>query len=243
MQKPQYKIMAGLEDSHWWFLAKRQYIKSLLPVPAGNLQILDIGCGTGGTTQFLKQWGEVYGIEQSKFAFPYLNKRNIQYASASIEKYAIPRNKYQLVCLFDVLYHKNIIDDQAVLNKIYAALRSGGLLCITDCALPLFTSHHDVVMNARERYTRKEMVAKVEEAGFYILRSSYIYFFVFILFVFQRTLDKFFPISTVTTMPKVINNALLSLCKLGAWVLRYISLPIGSSIIIIAQKQPITQRE
>lgn len=228
--------MADLEDSHWWFLAKRKFIQSVLPSPQGILRILDIGCGTGGTSDFLKQWGKVIGIEQSPFAFPYLKKRNISFKAASIEDYSAAKNSFDLVCIFDVLYHKNIHDDQKILQKAYSSLRIGGMLCITDCALSFFFSHHDAIMEARTRYSLKELVTKVEASGFRVARSSYIYFFVFPLFLVQRLLNRFIQFSTVRRMSPVANNILLYVCALEAWLLRFLSFPIGSSIIILAKK-------
>jgi len=236
MQKIQYTIMAELEDEHWWFLAKRKFIRSLLPPAKGELSILDIGCGTGGTSKFLTQWGDVTGIEQSVFAFPYLKKLRFPFIAVSIEDYSPAKGSFDLICILDVLYHKNIRNDQKVLNKVFMLLRPGGFLCITDCALPSFFSHHDTVMEARTRYSLPELITKVETAGFRVTRASYIYFFVFPLFLVQRLLNKFLRFSTVNRVSSGMNDLLLLLCTLEAWLLQYVNFPIGSSVIILAKK-------
>lgn len=232
----QYAIMAKLENTHWWFLSKREYIRALIPANIHTRRILDIGAGTGGTTQFLSQWGKVTGIEHSAYAVKYLKNKHIRFIDTSIHTYRIPKNSYDTVFTLDVLYHKAIPDDRVILKKIYDALPSGGLLCIADCALPSFMGPHDIAMGARTRYTKQELTTKVEDVGFTIIRSSYLYFFVFPLFVLQRMMCKLYPLETVSLPPGWINSLLISLCAMEAKILRYIDMPIGSSVFVLAKK-------
>ena len=57
----EYKKMFLIEDQHFWFLGKRMFIKILIDkyIPNKNLLILDVGCGTGGLTKFLSNYGKV----------------------------------------------------------------------------------------------------------------------------------------------------------------------------------------
>lgn len=236
MRKDQYKIMYELEDSHWWFVSKRNFIQSLIKTPKQKLQILDVGSGTGGTTKFLQQYGNVTALEVSNFAHPFLKRRKISFIADSIAHYKIPKEKYDLVFVLDVLYHKDIKSDNKILSKLYGGLKKGGLLCVTDCTLPQLSSNHDKIMDARQRYTKQELERKVRKAGFKIKRSSYIYSFVFPLFVITRMIDKVIPLQTVSSINSVLNSVLLSVCKFESFLLKKHSMPIGSSVIIVAQK-------
>ena len=222
------------EDYHWWFLGKRRFVKTLLPNDKKNLHILDVGCGTGGMTKFLASWGSVVGIEPSKKAQVYLRKRKIIFSPITFEKYK-SRKKYDLICFFDVLYHKNIISDLSALKKAYHFIKPNGLILISDCALPYFYGTHDRVMFARQRYNLKEMENKVVNAGFTIIKSSYIYFFVFPLFVITRFIIKIIPLESLTSLPKLANRSLLAICSVEAKLLEIFNFPIGSSIIILAK--------
>src|SRR3989338_4969810 len=119
MRKEQYRLMYNQEDSYWWFLAKRYYVNTLLSKLGNNLNylnILDVGSGTGGMTQYLQRWGNVTSIEPAKEAQKYLKKRNIRSLPITFDAYT-EKKKFDLISFLDVLYHQNILDDQAEIEK------------------------------------------------------------------------------------------------------------------------------
>jgi SAM-dependent methyltransferase len=235
MQKLQYRLMAELEENHFWFRAKREFFRRLFP-PSKQENVLDLGCGTGGMRVFLENWGTVTRVESSPYAQIALRKRKLPYIPQSIEKYRFPANSYSLVCFFDVLYHQHIHNIPSVLKKSYRTLKKGGHLVIFDSALPFLTSHHDEVMMAKKRFYLDELIGLVHDAGFIVERKSYSYFFLFPLFLASRLIDKCIPLRTVSSYPAFINTLLLFVCKIEAWLLKYISYPIGSSAVILARK-------
>jgi SAM-dependent methyltransferase len=236
MQKIQYQLMYELENLHWWFFAKRYYLSAILPNKIQHLNILDIGSGTGGLTKYLEKWGSVYGIENSPHAKVYLQKRNVKFKSISVLNYPMPKEKFDVIILCDVLYHKNIIDDEKVIKKTFEGLKKGGLLYIADSACKSLYSNHDISMQARERYSLNEMAEKVTKSGFSIKKKTYCYFFLFPLFIIQRMLAKKRKMETLRKIPGPLNNLLLTVCKIESVLLQKISFPFGSSIIILAQK-------
>lgn len=237
MRKDQYRLMYQLEDIHWWFLAKREFIKASLGEKTDQFpKILDLGCGTGGITKYLGLWGKPIGVEHHLDALPFLKKRKVTFTSCRIENFGYRKNSYDLICLFDVLYHKDIRSDVKVINLAYQALKPGGIILITDSALPFLFSLHDKVMHARERYYLDTLVQRVSSTGFIIEKSSYIYFFLFPLFLVSRFVNKFIPFPNVRKTNPFLNQLLLKICQLEAKLFKYISFPIGSSIIIKARK-------
>lgn len=229
--------MYALENTHWWFLAKRKFIATVFP-KVKKVKILDIGAGTGGTTKFLKNYGEVVGLEANPLAQTLARKRSLKIIAGSAEKLPFPKETFDVVTIFDVLYHQHIESDIKVLREASRVLKPSGFLVVTDCALPFLKSPHDEVMQARERYTRKELTQKIEKAGFKVEKASYVFFLVFPLTLLKRFLDRITKShsSNVSSVAKPLNSLLLGICSLEAWFLRIGTFPWGSSIIVRAIK-------
>jgi ubiquinone/menaquinone biosynthesis C-methylase UbiE len=238
MELKEYNLMYELENTHWWFLGKRKFIATVFP-KVKKVKILDIGAGTGGTTKFLKAYGEVTGLEANPLAQSLARKRGLKIVSGSAEKLPFENEKFDVVTIFDVLYHQNIGSDLKVLQEAHRVLKPGGFLVVTDCALPFLKSPHDEIMQGRERYTKKELIGKIEKAGFKVEKASYVFFLVFPLTLLKRLLDRLTKShsSNVSPVSKPLNNLLLAICHFEAWLLRITTFPWGSSVIFRARKQ------
>lgn len=66
MDRSAYASMSAQEQDHWWFLARRAIIDSLVrthvPLPS-DAHILEAGCGTGGNLALLAQYGALDAME------------------------------------------------------------------------------------------------------------------------------------------------------------------------------------
>lgn len=238
MEINEYKKMASIENNHWWFLGKREYVKVVLDrfVKNRHLKILDAGCGTGGMSRFLKRYGMVTGLEKEDLALKLAGSKGTIVVKGSVNKMPFSPSSFDLVTFFDVLYHKDV-DDRQALQQAFRILKKGGYLLITDCAYQWLWSKHDKIMHARERYVLKELKRKVEKVGFNVQKVSYIFTITFPIFLMIRFLSKL----TNNTLNQEknnqkINKIILVLIKSEAKLLRWFNLPFGSSILILAVK-------
>ena len=237
MQTQEYQKLFQLEDKHWWFVSKRQFIKLILKKLKlkPKSKILDIGCGTGRNLKLLQSFGTIQGVDYSDLAVKYCHQRGLKAVKkASANKLPFNKSEFNLVTLFDVLYHQGIKSDLKVLKEVNRVLKPKGRILITDCAHQWLFGPHDIAQHARQRYSKKELKAKLNQAGFKVIRSSCIFASLFPVFVINRLINRHG--SDVKPINPRLNQLLIFIHHLESLVLKVFNLPFGSSIIILAQK-------
>ena len=123
MQRPEYESMYALEDTHWWFVGRQKLAITLIKqwiTFNPDAYILDVGCGTGGNVQALSNYGNAVGLDISPIAVDFARRRqlpNLLQGSGLTLPY--PDNSFDLVTIFDVLYHQWITDDTQALLEFY----------------------------------------------------------------------------------------------------------------------------
>jgi SAM-dependent methyltransferase len=236
MDSHTYPEMYREEEKHFWFVGKRLFIAEALDkINTAKRNIVDIGAGTGGTTKLLTAYGNVLGIEKNKTARTYAKKRGLRVINGSANKLPIKTMSKDMVTFFDVLYHKGVNEPKA-LKEALRILKKGGILLITDCAIPWLSGPHDIVMDAKYRYTKSTLSQKVTQAGFVIDKSYYIFVSLLPLFAFSRALSLVWPNTPIHTPHWLINNLCILVLKLESKLPLWIPRPLGSSILILAHK-------
>lgn len=250
MNAAEYQRMFVVEDRHWWYVALHELILSWVAAEAeakGPLQIFDAGCGTGRLAQLLAPYGEISGCDTSPLAIAFCRRRGLSaMTQASLQDVTLPIDHYDVITCIDVLYHRGIDDDGAVLEKLRSALKPGGLLLIHLVAGPALYSSHDVAVHSRERYTRTLLQERLERAGLAIERLTYRLSTLFPLIAAWRRLRRREVsdasqaeevVSDVALPPALINTALLSLIRLENRLLRHLNLPCGSSLFAVCRRK------
>ncbi len=242
MKQQEYVKMYHLEARHWWFLAKQKFISAVFP-KIKKPYILDIGAGTGGTTKFLQKYGEVVGLEANKEAVEFAEKRKLKIVAGTANKLPFKSKTFNVVGIFDVLYHQQIKSDLAVLKEAYRVLKPGGFLLVNDCAFEWLRGPHDRAVQARQRYTKSILIKQIKKAGFKIEKASYTLWLLFPLTVAKRMMDRLqakltgkSSFSDVDEVPATLNKILLNICLVEAKLLSYVDFPWGSSILVRARK-------
>jgi ubiquinone/menaquinone biosynthesis C-methylase UbiE len=245
MERPEYESMYALEDNHWWFVGRRRLAFSLIDqwlTLTPNANILDVGCGTGGNAAALAKYGRPTGLDLSPIALDFARRRQLCRLSQG-SGLALPyaSNTFELVTIFDVLYHRWITDDEQAIQELYRVLQPGGWLLITDSALPMLWSSHDEVYFARQRYTLKELRYKLTKIGLELHVCSYANMLLLPIFLFVRLAMDWLPLANNIdrqgTFPAWLNNILTAIRGLESVWLRWGgTLPVGSSLVCLSRK-------
>lgn len=168
MERVVYDRMAELDETHWWYRARREILATLIardiPLRPGA-RLLEIGCGTGHNLQMLARFGEVDGIELDPQARALASLRVGKPVGGSplprLE--GVPDATYDLVAVLDVIEH--VEEDRLSLETIARKLRPGGKILITVPAHPWMWSAHDEVNHHKRRYTARSLRQVIAAAG------------------------------------------------------------------------------
>ena len=244
MEKEFYLQYASVEDKHWWFVARRQIIETVikkLRLPR-NAQILEAGCGTGGNLKMLSRHGRVSAMELDKIACELANQRQI----ASVKQGSLPLNipfnsQYDLILILDVIEHLD--DDLSALKALYYKLKPGAYLLITVPAYQFLWSEHDDINHHKRRYRLKGLKQIVSKAGYEVCQGSYFNTILFPLIVIVRSLGKLLPkknnnqISSDLVLPsKPVNQLFRWLFATEGYFINKFSQPFGVSILLLARR-------
>jgi len=246
MEREDYARMYELEDSYWWFVGKRCIADVLLRTVAttgADRLALDVGCGTGGTLQhLLSRYGRGVGLDISATALGYCLQRGLdRLCQGSAPHLPFADGSFDLLTALDLLYHEWIDDDREALRECARVLRPGGWLLVTDSALPILWSKHDVRYHARRRYTRGRLQSSMEAAGFVVRKLSYVNAILFPIAMAFRTWSRLSgSVSAddllLRPLPGWLNGLLTGIYTLEARGLRWLDYPAGVSVVCLAQK-------
>ncbi len=195
MEAEQYAVMARREERHWWYAGMRHSALALLAtgLPGGQpLDILDAGCGTGGTTVELRRFGRVFGVDLAEEALRPAAGRGLAgcLARGTIERLPFGSATVDVVTSFEVVYHLAVGDDRRALAELRRVLRPGGVLLLRVPAHDWLRGEHDRLVHTRHRYGRHEVAAKLAEAGFTVERLSWANSLLFLPAAAKRLLER-----------------------------------------------------
>ena len=245
MDAEAYKEMIALQEEHWWFVARRDVIKSFIKMQmpqSSTSRVLEIGCGVGGNVDLLSQSGQYRGIDMHKPAIDYCSKKFPQFNFQCTRVEDIPQefssNKFDSIYILDVLEH---IDDQlAILKSTQNYLTQNGRILLTVPAFEFLWSPHDDFVHHVRRYTKNGLKKTLEEAGYKIERISYFNSILFPLALIQRLGMRLLKkkLSThLSTPPAIVNWLFTVIFAKEAWILKHTNLPVGLSIMVVVSKK------
>lgn len=236
-------------ESSFWVRSRNRLFKNIVQdnlVATGKTKLLEIGCATGGFIQQIVEnenlditGSEIYlkGLLYAKKNLPHVAFIQFDVTQGLIGE------EFDLIVAFDVLEH--IENDVAAIRNINQMLHKGGGLIITVPQHKFLWSKLDEILKHKRRYSRRELVTKLQENGFDI---RHVTSFLFVLFplmlisrMFDKGRDKSQPDEVALQQRVKFSNALNWVfdlfMRIDEVLIRLgISLPFGGTMVIVARK-------
>ena len=167
--------LARLEAGHFWFRARNRLIIWGLGKYCPEFRsFLEIGCGTGYVLSGIADaypGAQLHGSEIFTAGLAFAAARQPSIDFMQMDGRHIPFiDEFDSIGAFDVVEH--IEEDEQVLGQVHGALKPGGVVLLTVPQHAWLWSPVDEYARHIRRYSAKDIHAKVEGAGFEILRST-----------------------------------------------------------------------
>ena len=236
--------LAEVEAGNFWFRSRnRLLIWALQRYSPGARNFLELGCGTGFVLSGIQhEFSElsVSGGDIFIEGLQYAEERVPGVSLFQMDARRIPfEAEFDVIGAFDVLEH--IAEDDVVLSQMFRATKPGGGIMLTTPQHQFLWSYGDEYSCHKRRYARKELVGKVERAGFEVIRATSFVSFLLPLMLLSRMKQRK-PQDDWDPMAELkiggLLNALLGkvldferiLIKSG------FSFPAGGSLLVIARR-------
>jgi len=238
-----FGILAKIEETHWWFLSRRALILWVLRRYFSPLKnFFEIGCGTGFILSGIQEAIPDLSLSGSDLfieGFAYAGKRLSRASLFQMDARRIPfREEFDVIGAFDVLEH--VEEDEEVLSQLFKAVKRGGGIIVTVPQHPFLWSTQDRYSFHKRRYTRKELIRKVEKAGFTNLWwTSFVSLLMPMMFLSRlaRSRKDEFDVFEEFRIERSLNRVLLNIMSAEFLMIRKgLSLPVGGSLLLVAIK-------
>lgn len=244
MEQQLYENTYRSEQSHWWFVGRRTLIFDQIDRAyhdRTDLQILDVGCGTGLNMKYLARYGQVTGADLSSTALNFCRVRgHTRLIKSPIERLPFSDNTFDLVTALDIIEHLD--DDLAGLKEIQRVLKPGGRVFILVPAYKFLWSLQDEISSHRRRYITRQLRAVIMGSGLRVERMTYANTLLFpvvfggrIALKVRRRYDT--SIENENGLhPGWSNEILKTIFQAEAPLLRHVNAPFGVSILAVGEK-------
>ncbi|MGH8384913.1 MAG: class I SAM-dependent methyltransferase [Pseudomonas sp.] len=237
-----FEILAAEEPRHWWFRARNKVILWALKNQVGRFKsFLEVGCGTAFVLEGVKKaypGAELCGSEYFEEGLVFAKRRLPDVTFKQLDATLMSEeSRYDVIGAFDVIEH--IDQDQIVLKNLARALKEGGSLMVSVPQHMWLWSHVDEYACHVRRYTRLDLISKIESAGLKVkYTTSFVSFLVPLMWLSRLRKHKGeYDTQKEFHIPGWLNKSLETVMKLELGLIKIgLTLPFGGSLLLVATK-------
>lgn len=239
-----YPVLAPYESGNFWFRSRNKLVLWMLKRCFQQMStFLEIGSGTGFVLSGVHSafpGASLSASEIDSAGLPFVRDRVENANVFQMDARRIPyREEFDVIGAFDVIEH--IEEDEEVLSQIFTACKPGGGVIITVPQHPSLWSEADVFACHKRRYTKNELVGKIQKAGFEIVDSiSFVSLLVPLMLLSRLRLkskDEDYDPMREYLMPRFFNWMLEQIMNFERFLIQIgLRFPVGGSLLCVGRK-------
>ncbi len=241
MEIEEYRRMAEVEHSHWWYDASRQLLEQILGDEARKGgRFLDVGAGTGATGAWLAAHGDLVACDFMPVALDLHRERHpdapaVGYVTADVQHLPFADASFDIVLCVTVLCHRSIPRPQVAVDQLARVVRPGGIVCLWEPGVRRLRRAHDRETHSARRFARSDLVSMLEGAGLTLERASGAYSFLVPPAAVKSVLERGASTSDLDHNQSGLGGALGAAARLERKALERVDLPAGLTVFAIAR--------
>ena len=205
--------------------------------------VLEIGCSSGNLIDQIKVLSKYNYIASDSIKTHILKlseyHKDIPFLVFDLLKNPLKKKFCNGIIMLNVLEH--IEDDYTALIEINNLLEQNGILILEVPSCKFLYDDYDKKLLHFRRYNMKDIISKLESAGFKIEKKTHLGFLIFPIFFLVKIFNKIFyrifkNDNVVITQAKISNNYILKKLFYFEKKLKNINLPFGIRCYICARK-------
>ena len=233
-----------VENDHFWFRCRKKLIKNYFRKFINKSdEIIEVGAGTGNIAEMLQ--GEGFHVSVGDIHINGL-KYAVGHGIENCYQFDLLKSpfvsEFDVIAMFDVIEH--IEDEGLVFFNIKQTLKANGILILTVPAYNFLWNRDDAIACHKQRYNIIQIKKMLLLNGFEVIKTQYFFGAIFPLLVLRKFINKDdgseikeSEIVKDIIISKVINLLLMCISSIEIFLLRWLSIPFGGSIIAIARKK------
>ncbi len=231
--------LAAADAEHWWFRNKATFVSLLIRrFSSGAGWLIDVGAGSGGVTAMLG-WppDRTLALDGNAQLMKTSSQRHAM-MTVVCDAASVPvvTGAANVVCALDVIEH--VADPCALLREVARFVAPDGCVIVSVPAHPWLWSEADDLLGHVRRYTRRALRRDLERSGLEVVWISHVFSWLTLPVLLRRrkgggSVEHSLGLDASSPL---IGWASMVLTRVEALVVRWVSLPFGTSVLCVARR-------